>query len=1078
MFKPLVRRRLLTLWDDTRLEAGKQWFPELERAIERADVAVLLVSKHFLASDFISDFELPTILRKSQADGMHVFWLPIGSCMVHSTDLVHLQAAHDPQTPLNTLNQADRDLALMRICENICKVIRTTETNDLINKFPETQQQKAERHPSPQNDDDPTEKKRDISPSAGDKNRIEQNLLFGALAVQMAFIDSRQLAEVCVGWAIEMSDSIADMLQNRGWISATDRKVIEDCSERKLRINGGDFRETLAASMDPTIGQALRKSRDPNVRQSLDQLKHSVEPAAEIIGGAERFHWSYVHDEGALGEIWVGKDKDLDRIVAIKQVNQRHPTPELAENRLVAEAKIAGQLEHPNIVPVYELGQKQENEQPFCVMRMLRGPTLSTEIARHHSSSQSNGRPDPVDRRRLLDVFVKICNAIAFAHSKQIIHLDIKPDNIVLGEFGEVNVVDWGLARRIPNNTTQSRTDPPENAETAVQDAGQGTIGTLEYLAPEQMEGKPGSLTELTDVFGLGSVLYEILTGTPPHETEKQDENQLPDQAPFRRQRLPEACELNAFVPKALGDICSRAMATNPTERYPSAVDLSCAVQRWLDEEPLATYKGNVVHFEKKVTDNEEHTHRFKEALARNLVCMALVQSGLSRKAAAEHTLLQAISHYKSLVEIRPKEARYLADLAACRLHLYYVLLDSGQVDQAESVKYEAVSEYKELRSKRPDQAADVASILSIMDESLSPDLGSDHSLALVDSDASQLTGGFSFDDAHSKMPADVTPQRNESNEESIREDQSMDSDWSRYIEHQTEFGTIAPGVADEAVPIGADISGPRYRMLRPLAEGGLGRVYIALDQTLNREVAIKEIRKEHIGDSGTLQRFLSEVEITAALEHPGVVPVYSLESHGDGRTFYAMKYIKGHSLKEDIADFHRSRNNLNRSEKKLRFEKTLRRFVEVCYVVAYAHSRGVIHRDIKPTNVMIGRFGETLLIDWGLAKSLDASEIDSGGVGEEVLIDEIRQTRVGDTLAGKVIGTPSYMSPEQAVGQSNQLGPATDIFSLGATLYTVLTSKPPYSGSDASDIIQRTRLGHFPLAQLATGSPENWKPF
>ena len=164
---------------------------------------------------------------------------------------------------------------------------------------------------------------------------------------------------------------------------------------------------------------------------------------------------------------------------------------------------------------------------------------------------------------------------------------------------------------------------------------------------------------------------------------------------------------------------------------------------------------------------------------------------------------------------------------------------------------------------------------------------------------------------------------------------------------------------------------GQRFRVLRPHASGGLGAVFVALDEELHREVALKQILDSHADDPVSRQRFLLEAEITGGLEHPGIVPVYGLGTYDDGRPYYAMRFIKGDSLKDAIEQFHADgglKNDPGRRSLELR--TLLRRFTDVCNAIDYAHSRGVLHRDIEPGNVIVGRHGETLVVDWGLAKA------------------------------------------------------------------------------------------------------------
>jgi hypothetical protein len=243
-----------------------------------------------------------------------------------------------------------------------------------------------------------------------------------------------------------------------------------------------------------------------------------------------------------------------------------------------------------------------------------------------------------------------------------------------------------------------------------------------------------------------------------------------------------------------------------------------------------------------------------------------------------------------------------------------------------------------------------------------------------------------------------------------------------------------------------------RFTPLRKHAQGGLGTVSVAFDETLRRQVALKAIRPDRRGNDHVRRRFLAEAEITGQLEHPGVVPVYALEEDADGQPYYAMRFVQGGTLADAIRAYHAGPTPLA-------FRGLLKRFVDVCQTIAYAHTTGVIHRDLKPANVLLGDYGETLVVDWGLAKRVGGGPEAPTAAGDDPGIGS------GEALteAGQVLGTPAYMAPEQAEGGADAVGPAADVYALGAILYEVLTGQPPYRGAGMGDILAQVRRGPPP---------------
>jgi WD40 repeat protein/serine/threonine protein kinase len=269
--------------------------------------------------------------------------------------------------------------------------------------------------------------------------------------------------------------------------------------------------------------------------------------------------------------------------------------------------------------------------------------------------------------------------------------------------------------------------------------------------------------------------------------------------------------------------------------------------------------------------------------------------------------------------------------------------------------------------------------------------------------------------------------------------------------------------LATRLVAMGKPTSlGQRFRILRRHRKGGLGEVFVAHDEELHREVALKEIQDQYADHPESRSRFLLEAEITGGLEHPGIVPVYGLGQYADGRPFYAMRFIKGDSLKDAIERFHQADiPGRDAGERTLKLRKLLGRFLDVCNAVAYAHSRGVLHRDLKPGNIMLGPYGETLVVDWGLAKPVGRP--DGSSESEERTLRPPSAGSSTQTQMGSAVGTPAYMSPEQAAGRIDRLGPASDVYSLGATFYSLLTGRAPVENEVLGMMLEKVRKGEFP---------------
>ncbi len=457
--------------------------------------------------------------------------------------------------------------------------------------------------------------------AAGAKG-VDAQLLFAVLAMEMEYLDLNRFTAACRAWAADKSRPLADLLVERGWISRQAREELDGAVERKLKRFGGDPYATLGAAADVAARDAIRSLDDPQIRAVVEQLPP---PAGQVLletiphqpSGHGRYTLTRLHAEGGLGRVWIARDGDLNRDVALKELKPSPASYSEASRRFLKEAQVTGQLEHPNIVPVYELGRRPNDNQPFYTMRFVHGQTLRDAAEEYHRRRRE-GREDPVEWLRLLQAFVSVCNAVSYAHSRGVIHRDLKPDNVVLGGFGEVLVLDWGLAKT--GDTKDERLSPVDMSETvaSLRTTMSGRIlGTPAYMAPEQAEGRLDLIDERTDVYGLGAILFEILTGRPPHL--RGDTTSIIEQ--IINEPTPLASSVNAAVPAALEAICHAAMAKERRGRYPAADEVSRDVERCLADQPVSVYREP---FSARAGRFVRH-HRTKVAFAAAAALVALV---------------------------------------------------------------------------------------------------------------------------------------------------------------------------------------------------------------------------------------------------------------------------------------------------------------------------------------------------------------------------------------------------------------------------------------------------------------------
>lgn len=440
------------------------------------------------------------------------------------------------------------------------------------------------------------------------------NLLFGILALQLNFVSRDQLVTAMNAWVIEKDSPIGSLFVRHGAMTEEQRKLLDALVEAHLQKHQGEIKTCLEllSSIDQDAAHSLALIEDSGLHESLKRIHvltqqdanpFQADALATVTGNPNtevrttRFQVLRPHRRGGLGEVFVARDTELSRVVALKEIQARHAHNQDSRTRFIREAEITGRLEHPGIVPVYGLGT-YDNGLPFYAMRFIRGDSLLDAIERFHSNAQSpsneeqNGRL-VISYRDLLGRFIDVCHAIHYAHSRGVLHRDLKPGNIMLGEYGETLVVDWGLAKVFSTDETDldpdSGTPPMSTIGTDSAPTMLGsTIGTPAYMSPEQAAGALDKLGPATDVYSLGATLYHLIVGSPPFDIQDGDVGKLLRDVQEGRFQRPRA--RNSKISPALEAICLKAMSVSQQLRYATPLLFAQDVSRFLADESVLAY--------------------------------------------------------------------------------------------------------------------------------------------------------------------------------------------------------------------------------------------------------------------------------------------------------------------------------------------------------------------------------------------------------------------------------------------------------------------------------------------------------
>jgi serine/threonine protein kinase len=737
---------------------------------------------------------------------------------------------------------------------------------------------------------------------------------------------------------------------------------------------------------------------------------------------------------GAMGVVYKARQVDLRRVVALKMIlagAQADPR-ELARFR--REAETVARLQHPNIVTLYGVGE--QGGRPYISLEYVAGGSLADRL---------DGTPIPA--RQAAQLAEILARAMSAAHQRGIVHRDLKPANVLLEADGTPKITDFGLAKRLDDPT-----GPISSG---------AILGTPSYMAPEQAAGQIREIARATDVYALGAILYELLTGRPPFRAATSLETLwqvIADEPVPPRLLVPS-------VPRDLEAICVKCLHKDPRQRYPDAGALAEDLRCFLAGEPI---RARPMSLREKVRFWQKH----KPWVAGNVLSflIAVLVSArflLGTPATTPGVLVfwmvllgliwpsRLCLYVGGIIVIGGTIACLMAgaSLGAAWLSLMLRSLVMGAGIAAcfgfgarISARYWGRPVWETLSGTVMGACCWLIVICAFGEIMRTVSGGWPWTLPAqavmgLGSLLISTTGGgmaqgtfYAWRERWRSGWPDATGRRSNSPRGASPPSPPLPST----ITYSPPGSAAVPdgpttgphlGSAEPSGPSPSAWEGPAsgwprvagYEILDVLGRGGMGVVYKARQVGTDRLVALKLIRAGRHAGEAERERFSRETQALARLDHPNIVQVFET-GESVGQPYFALEYVAGGSL----ADRLRGQPMLARPAAQL--VQTLARAVQA------AHQQGVIHRDLKPLNVLLTPDGHPKIADFGLARLMDEA--------------------AGLTASGAILGTPSYMAPEQAAGQIKQVSPASDIYALGAILYELLTGRPPFRAATALETL------------------------